>query len=531
MNQSTGDRTARTVGVQIKGLTIATPQHVLLKDTNVTLNPGDITLLVGASGSGKTVLLRLLAGLLSEGRSDIAVKGDIQFTGRNGEAIASPTVGVVFQSLAIFDELSATENVRLGADHQLHPPSKTAEIASELLSELGVPKETATSLLSGGQRQRLAIARVLAQDPDLILYDEPTSGLDGPMAERVATLIESTQEKHQKTCLIVTHDFDPLIPIADRILLLDVGMQQIREIPREDWPRLNELLAESVQRSRTTDRSVRPSTRGERVWHRVSDFFAATSRVAEEICLLPVRLIPLWKSFRWGVNYLLYYTLLVAGLSAWIYIALAGAIVGYVATYFTFRYMPYAKYTEPLFLENLLASIGFALYRILIPVFATILIAARSGAAVASDVGGKVYGKQRDVLVTLGVRPTSYLLTGTVWAFLVGTPVLVAVAYWVASVTSLLVFSWMRPEQGPEFWGLYYHSALKVDNQWYFDGFGWWLAKTTLCGVGTAEIAFHLGASPKGSTREVSQAITRTVLVATIYVLLVHFVFAFVEFE
>jgi ABC-type transporter Mla maintaining outer membrane lipid asymmetry ATPase subunit MlaF/ABC-type transporter Mla maintaining outer membrane lipid asymmetry permease subunit MlaE len=531
MNQPHDVESATSVGVRIDHLTISTPQQVLLKETSVDLLPGEITLLVGASGSGKTVLLRLLAGLLSEGQTDISVNGSIAFVSASGAPIETPAVGVVFQSLAIFDELSVTDNVRLGADHGRRSTQSSFDKSTNLLDELGVPKQTPASLLSGGQRQRLAIARVLAQDPDLILYDEPTSGLDGPMAERVGRLIESTQKKHRKTCLVVTHDFDPLIPIADRILLLDGGLQQIVEIDRADWPRLNQLLAESVQRSRSIDRSVPKGSKGSRIAEVASNFFSTTSRFAEEICLLPVRLLPIWKSLRWGVSYLFYYMRLVAGLSAWVYIALAGAIVGYVATYFTFRYMPYAKYTEPLFLENLLASIGFALYRILIPVFATILIAARSGAAVASDIGGKVYGKQRDVLVTLGVKPTRYLLTGTVWAFLVGTPVLVALAYWVASVTSLFVFTWMRPEHGPEYWGHYYHSALKVDNGWIFDGFKWWLAKTTLCGLGTAEIAYHLGASPKGSTREVSQAITRTVLVATIYVLLVHFAFAFVEFE
>jgi len=531
MNLSLDDESSSSVGVLIERLTISTPQHVLLKETSVALNPGQITLLVGASGSGKTVFLRLLAGLLSEGRSDVTAAGSILFQTADGQRIHSPSVGVVFQSLAIFDELSALDNVRLGVDHGRPSKQNRSARASRLLDELGVPKETPPSLLSGGQRQRLAIARVLAQDPDLILYDEPTSGLDGPMADHVAKLIEATQEKHQKTCLVVTHDFDPLIPIADRILLLDVGSQQIVEIDRADWPRLNQLLADSVQRSRQVDRTVPRPTRSVRIKKVISDFLSGTSQFAEEIALLPVRLLPIWKSIRWGVNYLIYYMWLVAGLSAWVYIALAGAIVGYVATYFTFRYMPYAKYTEPLFLENLLASIGFALYRILIPVFATILIAARSGAAVASDIGGKVYGKQRDVLITLGAKPTRYLLTGTLWAFLVGTPILVALAYWVASITSLFVFTWMRPELGPEYWGHYFHSALKVENRWVFDGFKWWLAKTTLCGVGTAEIAYYLGASPKGSTREVSQAITRTVLVATIYVLLVHFAFAFVEFE
>ena len=257
MNPSRVDDTVSKVGVEIDRLSVATPQHVLLKETSVSLNAGETTLLVGASGSGKTVLLRLLSGLLTDGQTDIRVQGSIKFMSSKGHRVDSPAVGVVFQNLAIFDELSATQNVRFGADHQRCRQKDAAKKVEHLLSELEVPRETPTSLLSGGQRQRLAIARVLAQDPDLILYDEPTSGLDRPIARRVAQLIAATQKMHQKTCLIVTHDFDPLFPIADRILLLDVGSQQIREIPRGLAP--IGRTSGGVRRSSTIFRQLRSS--------------------------------------------------------------------------------------------------------------------------------------------------------------------------------------------------------------------------------------------------------------------------------
>ena len=103
-----------------------------------------------------------------------------------------------------------------------------------------------------------------------------------------------------------------------------------------------------------------------------------------------------------------------------IYVSIAGLVMGFVATYFTFRFLPYRPITEPLVLENVLDALGFSLYRILVPVLTTILVAARCGAAVTSDVGGKVHGQQIDALRTLGIKPARYLLTPILYAFLVG---------------------------------------------------------------------------------------------------------------
>src|SRR4029077_4498735 len=124
---------------------------------------------------------------------------------------------------------------------------------------------------------------------------------------------------------------------------------------------------------------------------------------------------------------------------AMLYVALAGIVAGVVATYFTFRFLPYRFITEPLVLENVLDALGFALYRILVPVLITLLVAARCGAAVASDVGGKVQGQQIDAMRTLGINPERYLLTAILYSFLLGTPVLVLLGFAVARFASMCV--------------------------------------------------------------------------------------------
>lgn len=515
-------------GLVLDAVTIRTPERVLVSNTTVSFAAGKITLLVGGSGVGKSVLLRVLAGLVDPDRSDIEVSGTVRFEGCAAKGRARD-VGVVFQSLALFDELSPLDNVRFGASHRNEDADPTLD-PQKLLHELNVPADVATSLLSGGQRQRLAIARTLAQGPPILLYDEPTSGLDAATARRVAGLIATTQEHHRRACVVVTHDFAPLLPIADCVYLIDAKAQSLREVDPRDWHRLDEIVEESLV-SVEASGGGKPGKWKRALKYCLSGFFVGTSRAIEAAASMMFRLVPSWRSPRWGARYVAHYLGLVAGPSAWAYLLAAGGILGFVTTYFTFRFLPYAKYTEPLIIEDLLISMGFALFRILAPVFGTILIAARCGAAVASDIGGKVYGRQYDALITFGVRPETYLLTGTLHAFLLGTPLLVAMAYVASSATSLAVFTWIRPELGPDFWNLHFHRELWKDNGWLYAGWHWWLAKVLLCGLGTATIAYRLASRPKRSPDEVSAGITRTILWSTLFVLVIHFGFAFYEFE
>jgi ABC-type transporter Mla maintaining outer membrane lipid asymmetry permease subunit MlaE len=206
-------------------------------------------------------------------------------------------------------------------------------------------------------------------------------------------------------------------------------------------------------------------------------------------------------------------------------------VAGFVATYFTFRFLPYRPITEPLILENVLDALGFSLYRILVPVLTTLLVAARCGAAITSDVGGKVHGQQIDALRTLGIKPERYLLTAILYAFLLGTPVLVLLAFWLARFTSLCVFTATHPQLGPHFWDFHFHRALFEPGQWLAQGTGWLLAKVLCCAAGMGLLAYLVGMRPKRSTRDVSGAITLNILLSTIYVLLVHMGFALFEFD
>ncbi len=519
--------------VRLRNLTVRVAGQTLLSQTDAHFEPGQITLIVGPSGAGKSTLLRILARLHEESPTGLEVSGTVAF-GDGGASSGGASVGVVFQQFALFDELSPLDNVRFARAHRQPRPSAESPPPEPeaLLAELHVPTGVYTSALSGGQQQRLAIARTLAYDPDVILYDEPTSGLDMATAEQVARLIRRTQDAHPCTSIVVTHDFETLSPVADRVYLLDPSERTLREIPREQWSDLGRMMQSLADEKTSADHSTPDRASW---WHwamdRAAGFLTGTTTGLEQVAGLPLRLVPVWRSPAWGLRFCLHYLRLVAGPLAMLYVAIAGIVAGFVATYFTFRFLPYRSITEPLIKEDVLLALGFLLYRVLVPVLITILIAARCGAAVTSDVGGKVYGRQVDALRTLGARPTGYLLTPILYSFLLGTPFLVFLAFAFARFTSLWVFVATHPGQGAWFWHAHFHRELVEAGHWLYRGTGWLLAKVLCCGVGIALLSYMVGMRPKRSAHDVSAGITLLILLATIYVLLVHMGFALIEFD
>lgn len=515
----------------LKGLHVVAGDRCLLDGVDARFPEAKITVVVGGSGAGKSVLLRILAGLLPPQGESIQWSGTI---GRTETQSERPRVGIVFQQFALFDELSAAANVQFAIDHRCKRdgPAPTGEPASwsanQWLEHLGVPLKTSVADLSGGQKQRLAIARTLAAAPDVLLYDEPTSGLDSASGRLVADLIRETQSVYHRTSIVVTHDYETLLPIADKVLLLDPVKKDLVEIDSEQW---DEIPNRMVPVSRLDDSGSSVGKKRDSIFFRLAiPFFETTGGAISALFWLPLDLLPIVPKFRWAARFTLHYLRLVAGPSAWVYLIIAGLIVGFTSTYFTFRFLPFRLYTQPLLIDELLASIGFALYRVLVPILATILVAARCGAAVSADVGVKQYGGQVDAMRTLGVAPRAYLLLPIAIAFVIGTPILETLAFYSSRFISMVAFTASYPDVGPYFWEQHFGRNLAGETPWLHLGWKWVLLKNVICGLGTATIAYYQGLAPKRSASDVSRSITSTVLWTTLFVLTVHFVVALMEF-
>ena len=244
MNATTPQQ--KGVSVEVRGLRKSFDGHEVLKGLDLEVKPGEIFVIMGPSGSGKSVLLRHIIGLEEPDAGEILIEGKpIQ----SPEVLNQYRMAMVFQSGALLNSLTVGENVGLYlTEHRLKPTEEIARVVSETLEVVGLKdsENKIPSELSGGMKKRVAIARALVIEPQLILYDEPTSELDPLSAIVIAEEILSLKQRIQVTSLIVTHDRDLAFGVADRIAVIDNGriltIGKPEEVKRKQDPLIQRFL-------------------------------------------------------------------------------------------------------------------------------------------------------------------------------------------------------------------------------------------------------------------------------------------------
>ena len=194
---------------------------------NLSILEGEIISLLGGSGSGKSVLLKELIGLMKPDKGDILVL-DNNVTQMNEEALIAlrEHIGMLFQGAALFDSLTVFENIAYPLREHLKLTEKEIqERVAEKLQVVGLSgiEEKMPAELSGGMKKRVGLARAIATEPEIILYDEPTTGLDPMTAQRINDLIIELQRKLGITTIVVTHDLHCVKTVSDRIAMLHEG--------------------------------------------------------------------------------------------------------------------------------------------------------------------------------------------------------------------------------------------------------------------------------------------------------------------
>jgi len=211
------------VSVEVRGLRKSFDGQEVLRGLDFQVHPGEVFVIMGPSGSGKSVLLKHIIGLEEPDAGEILIDGQ---SSHSGDVMSKYRLAMVFQSGALLNSLTVGENVGLYlVEHRLKPPAEIARIVSEKLDSVGLKgtENKMPSELSGGMKKRAAIARALVIEPQLILYDEPTSELDPLSAVVVGEEILKLKDRIHVTSLVVSHDRDLACGIADRIAFINDG--------------------------------------------------------------------------------------------------------------------------------------------------------------------------------------------------------------------------------------------------------------------------------------------------------------------
>jgi len=213
--------------IRVSSLTFAFPERPVLRDLSLTIQESLTTVVIGASGIGKSVLLKCITGLLAPQTGSITIDGDEVVGAERKDLLRiRRKTGMLFQEGALFDSMTVFENVAFPLSyHRLYPPVEIRHRVFAYLELVGMedyahamPRE-----LSGGMKRKVAVARAMILEPRYLLYDEPTAGLDPSSSAVVEAMIMRLQAERAITSLIVTHDIDLTRYIADRIALLEDG--------------------------------------------------------------------------------------------------------------------------------------------------------------------------------------------------------------------------------------------------------------------------------------------------------------------
>jgi phospholipid/cholesterol/gamma-HCH transport system ATP-binding protein len=237
--------------IEIKGLKKRFGSKVVLDGVDLNVESGKITVIIGRSGEGKSVLLKHIIGLLKPDSGSILLDGT-DITALNEKEFNSVLrrFGMLFQGAALFDSMTVAGNVGFALrEHTAMKEADVMKIVSEKLRRVGLSgvENMMPADLSGGMKKRVGLARAIVMDPEIVLFDEPTTGLDPIMSDSVADLMLDTQRDLKTTYFVITHDMRLTYKIADKVAMLHEGRVIAQGSPDEIKANPDPMLRQFIE--------------------------------------------------------------------------------------------------------------------------------------------------------------------------------------------------------------------------------------------------------------------------------------------
>lgn len=237
--------------IEFRNVRKAFGPKVVYRDLNLDVHEGESLTIVGGSGQGKSVMLRMLIGLLSVDAGTIRFRGELisQYTEKQFIDVRRQ-ISMLFQGAALFDSLSVYDNIAYGIrEHLAAPEQEVGERVAEALANVGLEgiEHMWPASLSGGMKKRVGLARAIAFRPDVILYDEPTTGLDPINVTRIDRLINKLKHTLRVTSVVVTHDMSSAFAVSDRIVMIHEGAVIYEGTPEQIRTTDNRMVRDFVE--------------------------------------------------------------------------------------------------------------------------------------------------------------------------------------------------------------------------------------------------------------------------------------------
>ncbi|MBP5406777.1 ATP-binding cassette domain-containing protein [bacterium] len=240
--------------VKVRNVYKSFGEHKILNGVDLDIEEGKITAVIGKSGTGKSVLLKNIIGILKPDSGEIFFKDrDIAKMNERELLEIRKNIGYLFQDAALFDFMSVEDNIKFPLVEQLGMKngSELSGRVAELLDLVELPgiEKKFPSELSGGMRKRVGLARAIAVRPKIVLFDEPTTGLDPILAESIDGLIDMVNKELNMTCVVISHDIASVFRHADKIALLYDGVIQFCGTPKDALASNHEVLKHFISNS------------------------------------------------------------------------------------------------------------------------------------------------------------------------------------------------------------------------------------------------------------------------------------------